>query len=226
MFAKLATTLTLLRYMISESVFQFSTANKLMQGNFNGQFTINELLQKGNFGIGTFNSLDGEMIVFNNNVYKTDSEGNIYTATGIEKTPFAINTFFNSTDFINLNSLSQPETFKLLELEFDSTEIIVAIKIEGIFNQISLRNPLKLENQTNDFSTIMKNVNHFILEQVTGTMIGFYFPESYEKLSTSGFHFHFIDHHYLKGGHVTDFNIRDAKVSFEIKKEVHIINPI
>jgi acetolactate decarboxylase len=48
-----------------DTIFQVSTLNSLSAGNFDGNWTIGELRSHGNTGIGTLNSLDGEMIELN-----------------------------------------------------------------------------------------------------------------------------------------------------------------
>lgn len=45
-------------------IFQLSTINALLEGVFDGNMSYGQLKQHGDFGIGTFNGLDGEMIAF------------------------------------------------------------------------------------------------------------------------------------------------------------------
>ena len=46
-----------------QTVFQCSLMSALLAGVYDGELTVRELLQHGDFGLGTFNSLDGEMII-------------------------------------------------------------------------------------------------------------------------------------------------------------------
>ena len=43
-------------------LFQVSTIDALMQGVFDGFYSFNDLMVQGDFGIGTFDALEGEMI--------------------------------------------------------------------------------------------------------------------------------------------------------------------
>ena len=43
-------------------LFQVSTIDALMQGVFDGFYSFNDLMAQGDFGIGTFDALEGEMI--------------------------------------------------------------------------------------------------------------------------------------------------------------------
>ena len=53
-------------------LFQYGTMAGIMEGAFSGSITLEELLKHGNFGIGTFDGLDGEMIIVDGKIYKTD----------------------------------------------------------------------------------------------------------------------------------------------------------
>jgi hypothetical protein len=44
-------------------VFQVSTINALLEGVYDGDTTVEDLLRHGDFGVGTFDALDGEMVV-------------------------------------------------------------------------------------------------------------------------------------------------------------------
>ena len=57
-------------------LFQHNTLAALMSGLYEGTLTIGELLEKGDFGIGTLSGINGELIVL---------EGKAYIATGDKK---------------------------------------------------------------------------------------------------------------------------------------------
>ena len=43
-------------------VYQVSTISSLLAGGYDGDTTVGEMLRHGDFGLGTFNGVDGEMI--------------------------------------------------------------------------------------------------------------------------------------------------------------------
>ena len=59
-------------------IFQYGTMAGIIEGAYSGSLTIEELLKYGNFGIGTFDGIDGEMVILDSKVYKTDYFGNSY----------------------------------------------------------------------------------------------------------------------------------------------------
>ena len=60
-----------------DAIYQYSTINALLEGEFDGDVTLSSLKNYGDFGIGTFNSLDGEMIFLDGVFYSAKSDGKI-----------------------------------------------------------------------------------------------------------------------------------------------------
>jgi ABC-type antimicrobial peptide transport system permease subunit len=80
----------------NDTLFQTSTINALLEGVYDGDTDINTLSKHGDLGIGTFNALDGEMIVLNGTFYQIKSDGKAYVVSNQTKTPFAAVTHFAS----------------------------------------------------------------------------------------------------------------------------------
>src|SRR6266496_3491998 len=57
------------------ALFQVSTLDALLQGVYNGTLTVGQLKRHGDFGLGTFEGLDGELIAVNGHVYHMRSTG-------------------------------------------------------------------------------------------------------------------------------------------------------
>ena len=56
-------------------VYQTSTMGALLDGVYEGDVTTRELLRHGDFGLGTFNRLDGEMLVLDGVCYQLRGDG-------------------------------------------------------------------------------------------------------------------------------------------------------
>lgn len=78
----------------AHSGFQISTVGALNAGVYEGAATLAELKQHGDFGIGTLEGLDGEMVVLNGKAYQAKSDGVAYPVIDRAKIPFAAVTFF------------------------------------------------------------------------------------------------------------------------------------
>jgi acetolactate decarboxylase len=84
-------------------LFQVSTIDALLEGIYDGDITCKELKNHGDFGIGTFNGLDGEMIELDGNLYQVRANGVAYPADDSTKVPFAAVTFFEPDKTVLLN---------------------------------------------------------------------------------------------------------------------------
>src|SRR5260221_5388919 len=72
-------------------VYQISTISSLLRGGYDGDTTVGELLRHGSFGLGTFNRVDGEMMVLDWHVYRRTGDCLAHVVTSSELTSFALN---------------------------------------------------------------------------------------------------------------------------------------
>ncbi|MCX8206793.1 MAG: acetolactate decarboxylase [Methanothrix sp.] len=59
-------------------LFQLSTISALMDGAFDGAMAFGALREHGDFGLGTFDALDGEMVGLDGHFYKVRSDGSVH----------------------------------------------------------------------------------------------------------------------------------------------------
>src|SRR5262249_38715832 len=76
-------------------LYQTALMSALIAGVYEGEMTYGELRKHGDFGLGTFNDLDGEMVGFDGTFYQLRSDGSARPVTADQKTPFAVVTFFH-----------------------------------------------------------------------------------------------------------------------------------
>jgi acetolactate decarboxylase len=70
--------------------YQVATISSLLAGGYDGDTTVDEMLRHGDFGLGTFNGVDGEMMVLDGRVYRGTTDGRAHLVAGSERTPFAV----------------------------------------------------------------------------------------------------------------------------------------
>ena len=66
-------------------LYQTSLMSALLSGVYEGNTTIADLLTHGDFGLGTFNELDGELIAFSSEVYQLRADGSARKARADQK---------------------------------------------------------------------------------------------------------------------------------------------
>ncbi|MGH3668773.1 MAG: acetolactate decarboxylase, partial [Acidimicrobiia bacterium] len=78
------------------SLFQVSTSNALVQGVFSGAVTVRDLKRNGDFGLGTFDGLDGELVMLDGICYRATGGGVVTSPPDDARVPFAVVTHFQS----------------------------------------------------------------------------------------------------------------------------------
>src|ERR1700742_2356555 len=125
-------------------VYQISTMGALLDGVYDGDVTIRELLQHGDFGLGTFNCLDGEMLVLDGVCYQLRSDGSATVADLDERTPFAAVTWFRPDHSFDISTPCDRGAVKeLIDNTLESTNFMVAVRIAGDFAMVRTRTVTK-----------------------------------------------------------------------------------
>ncbi len=208
------------------SLFQVSTINALSNGSFDGIMPFRELQKHGDVGLGTVDSLDGEMIEVNNTFYQVKSNGSVYVLDNSTKTPFALVTFFkaNETLFVN-TTLNSTQMEQYLNGSMHSKNIFYAIEIHGTFKHIKARSVPKQSKPYPELADAIKNQTVFEFNNISGTMIGFWSPESANGIDPPGYHFHFISDDKKSGGHVLDYESQDVTVGIDPLSKFKLVLP-
>ena len=70
---------------LHHTLFQTSTIDALLDGNYDGDISFAELEANGDFGLGTFDALDGEMVALYGVFYQIRADGRAYPVDGQKK---------------------------------------------------------------------------------------------------------------------------------------------
>ncbi|MCK9211836.1 MAG: acetolactate decarboxylase [Ignavibacteriaceae bacterium] len=201
-------------------LYQYSVINALSAGVYEGDLTVNELKKYGDFGLGTFNNIDGEMVVLDGKIYQIKTDGIPVEAAKNLISPFAAVTFFKSDTNIEIN---HPQTLQQIKEKIDaavpSENYLYAVKISGEFKKIKTRSVPKQQKPFPDLASVIKNQITFEKERVSGTVMGFKMPEFIDGVNVKNFHFHFLSKDKNFGGHLLDFVIEKGKIEIGIIKE-------
>jgi len=204
-------------------LFQTSTMNAIFKGVYDGEITYKQLRQHGDFGIGTFNGLDGELFALEGKFYRIKADGIAYPVDDSMKTPFAVVTFFEPDKSVLLD-----ETFDYKQLQqyldnlLPAKDIFYAIKIEGTFKYIKARNIPMQNKPYPQFSEVVKSQLIFEFHNVEGTMVGFWCPAYLEEINVPGYHLHFITKDKKTGGHLLECQVQDVKIEIDYTPEFHV----
>jgi acetolactate decarboxylase len=184
--------------------YQVATISSLLAGGYDGDTTVGELLRHGGFGLGTFNGVDGEMMVLDGRVYRgtTDSRANLVARS--ERTPFAVVVAFHPQGSM---PVAPGQSLEQLQASLDalpySASRVLAVRIDGRFQSIQVRSEPKQMQPYRPLAEMIREkqvVNK--LPEVDGTLIGFRFPAAASSVNVAGWHFHFLTSDKARGGHV------------------------
>lgn len=215
---------------MSESkIYQVSTLQALVLGYFRKVVSVGELLEHGNTGLGTFEDVNGEMIVVDGNCYRATENGKIEESKQTDGVPFASvafmqeNTSFEICDVKNIDSLKVFLNNKIEE-DFGLNSMHMA-KIDAEFETVSARSESPFAAQHTELKEILKDTQKsFSFKKIKGTLVCLYYPDYMDGINAPGWHFHFISDQRDRGGHVFDlsFNKADALLNKITKLEIEL----
>lgn len=209
-----------------DALFQTSTINALMMGDFYGSMSLKELKSHGDFGLGTLDRLDGELVGLDGEFYQVKSDGNVYPVNDTATTPFAEVAFFKAEDNISLNgtyNLTQIESY--LDSKRPTRNIFYAIRIDGIFEYVKTRVPEAQREPYPRLTEALGTQKIFQFNNTTGTVIGFWWPSYAEGINVPGYHLHFITGNRSAGGHLLDIRLHRATVAIDELTELDMALP-
>src|SRR5690348_11131360 len=123
-------------------LYQTSTYSKLSAGDFDGDLTIGALKTHGDFGLGTFNALDGEMVMLDGMVYQVRDDGVPVVAKDDEKTPYAAVTYFDADQTIPISGTADCTQLQAqIDSQLPTLDQPYAIKVSGEFSELKVRAP-------------------------------------------------------------------------------------
>jgi len=199
-----------------DQITQISVMNALMLGDYRGTTTMETLLQAGNFGLGTFDHLDGELIVLDGQAWQAKSDGSIHRCEPDMLTPFAVVTSFEGEETFDCppaGSLEQLE--ELLKARLPGRDAFVAVRVEGKFQSVFLRAVPRQSPPFRPLAEVVKEQSQWQKTDLTGTLIGMRCPGWVTGIGIPGFHWHFLSTDHQSGGHVFDCRIQSGTVSFD-----------
>ena len=209
-----------------ETLVQVSTIDAVLNGVYDGVINYKQLKEYGDFGIGTFEGLDGEMVAFDGKYYQVKADGVAYPVLNSMETPFACVTFFDADyeetlpEGINYEGLQ-----KFMDASLPTLNKFYAIKIEGIFSYMKTRSVPGQKKPYPPLVEVTKNQPIFEFDNVYGTIVGFRCPAYAAGINVTGYHLHFLTGNRYAGGHVLEFTVKQAVASTDSTSNFLLILP-
>ena len=203
---------------IGLNITQFSVIHALMAGLYDGVFPADQVLSKGDFGIGCGHALNGELVFVDGNIYRCTSDGSVTLVDETERVPFAEVVDFRPTLSVRLGDdgpLDREAFEDLVSSLMPSRNLFYALRLDGEFDRMLVREPIRQHHPFQPLLEVMKTQNESELGETSGSLIGFWAPGIYQGISVAGFHFHYLDDARAVGGHSLDYSIRSGTLTMQ-----------
>jgi len=207
-------------------LFQVSTIDALLLSVYDGILPVGDLKEHGDFGIGTFNRLEGEMVVLDGECYQVKVDGVAYLVEDDVTTPFATVTYFSPDETVFIDRAENYTQFgEELEAHFPSMNMFYAVKIDGMFPYVRTRSVPGQEKPYPKLVDVVEDQTVFEFQNVSGTVVGFWSPEFVNGVNVPGYHLHFLTDDRKAGGHILDFQLDDSEVEVDLTPDFFMVLP-
>jgi acetolactate decarboxylase len=210
----------------AHELFQTSTVQALLAGDYDGDVTLGEILEHGDLGLGTLDGLDGELIVLDGQAWKARLDCTLERPALSAKSPYAVVVPFTAGEPIELRG-----PFGESELEAQLGERVTtatrptAVRIEGRFADLHVRSVPRQQPPYRPLAEAIEQQRVSVLGEASGTMIGFCFPDALDGIEMVGAHLHFIDDARERGGHVLSYTLLGATAWLDGATALHVELP-
>ena len=207
-------------------VFQISTSSELLAGGFRGESTYGEIRRHGDFGVGTFDQLDGEMVAVDGRFHQLHSDGTATLVDDRQSAPFAMVTFFKGDVTQEIGApVDHDGLHGLLSSLQPEGGDFCAIRVDGHFERVVTRTVSKQTPPYTSLAEATKDQVEREFRDVRGTLVGFRAPAFVDGVTIGGYHFHFISDDASVGGHVLDLHLLSGRVAADVESSLHVELP-
>ena len=212
-----------------EVINQVSLLQGLTLGDYNGSLSAKEVKSMGDIGLGTFDRLNGELIMLDGVIYRAAGDGSVAAVDDAETIPFCDVTFFDNdksetlADIQDLSGLKEALDQKVDEY---GDNRFCFVRIDGTFKEMNVRSELA---QTKPYEPLAKvletDQTFFDYSDIKGTVVGLYCPDYMDRLNAVGWHFHFISDDRKSGGHVLDLQFDSGELKWDYTDGFSMVLP-
>lgn len=209
-----------------DTVYQVSTIDALLAGVYDGGVRFDELRRHGDFGIGTFDGLGGELVVLDGDLFDVRHNGRVVPVDPARRTPFAAVTYFDrrqTTPAMTVANLAQLSA--ALDAGISATNRPCAIRIDGCFRYVRTRSVPPQSKPYPPLAEVAKRQAVFEFRNVRGTLVGFRCPSWMKGVNVPGYHLHFITDDRSGGGHVLDLAFDDLSAWMDPCDSLSLVLP-
>lgn len=212
-----------------DTICQISLLQGLLQGDYVGSISIGDLKTYGDIGIGTFDGLDGELVMLDGVVYQAKGDGSVEIPDDSMTIPFSNVTFFEPDEQIEVTGIDSFQT--LTDILNDKVQQLgqnrfYMVRIDAEFSIINVRSEYGQDEPYEPLVDVLEHDQTFFdYENVPGTVVALYCPVYMSELNNAGWHMHFISSDRTMGGHVLDMSFDQGTISIDYTDNFEMLLP-
>lgn len=184
-------------------VSQVGTYDYLIQPDYDGIAPLRDVVGDSTIGLGTFDRLDGELIMIGGIVYRVGTDGLPRKVSLSRTTPF-----FEGVRFIPQETLTIPAgtacsaLAPIVDQLAGTTQGMVAVRLIGTFTMLTARSVPAQSEPYPPLSQVVAEQTVFPLADVRATLVGFRTGPDLLGVGAPGLHLHGLTADRSAGGHI------------------------
>ncbi len=203
-----------------DAVWQVGTITALSAGGYEGVAPVADLASHGDLGLGTFDALDGELVMVDGVVWRVPTDGTPVEPAEGATTPFAQVTAFDADRALEVPAGTTCEglpDWLATELGDDAAAPLLALRAEGRFEALTTRSVPAQSAPFPPLSDVVADQQvTFDLPGSTAVLVGFRTGDVLESVSPPGIHLHGLADDGRAGGHVLSCTVAEATVEVDV----------
>ena len=211
---------------------QFAVLDALLAGTYDSGMSVKTAKEIGDFGIGCCESLGGEVIINDGEVFECTVDEPPARMTDSEILPFVIVCRFPPVTPEPIAGLGLAAVTEHVERAMVSRNLFHAVRVDGVLRSARVRVTQRQEHPYRPLAEVVNQQIETELVDVRGTLIGFWAPAIYQGITVAGLHLHFLAEDRRVGGHVLDVTIESAglriasysRFDLRLPTDLHFLN--
>lgn len=202
---------------------QIGTYDYLVSPDYDGLAPVREATSGSTIGLGTFDHLDGELVMLGGTVYRVPTNG-----IPVPVSPSLLTPYVQAIDFTPQarervdRGTSCADLGPIITKLAGTTDGIIAVRLHGRFPELTTRSVPRQSRPYPPLSEVVAQQTEFDLGPANATLVGFWQGPAMAGVGPPGLHLHGLTVERDGGGHVLSCTTGKVRIAVQVTKGVVI----